>query len=210
MKHFLIAVVIIFCTLSSQAQYERLQETADSLYSAKAFLPAAKTYLAAAKAAPKIINLKGFFYNAACCYALANNKKAAIKYLKLSVNKHGYKNYQHLLQDTDLNILHDHFEWSKITAMLKEQEAKLSNPEDMQLVTTDIDHFWEAYNAAQKDTANRKAIFTRLYFNRASPGLQDYFLTKIGSIDRFIKNQEKNICSMLPSGKTPRLSAVRK
>ena len=49
----------------------------------------------------------------------------------------------------------------------------------MQLVTSDIDHFWTAYDAAQRDTAQAQAIFRRIYFDRASVGLQDYYQLKI-------------------------------
>lgn len=49
----------------------------------------------------------------------------------------------------------------------------------MPLVTSDIDHFWAAYAAARQDTAHAQAQFRRLYFDRASVGLQDYYRLKI-------------------------------
>jgi hypothetical protein len=47
--------------------------------------------------------------------------------------------------------------------------------EDVHLVTTDLDNFWRAYKAALQDTAHAATIFQQHYFDRGSPGLQEYY-----------------------------------
>jgi hypothetical protein len=48
----------------------------------------------------------------------------------------------------------------------------------VQLVTTDIDHFWAAYPAALRDTSQAYRIFQEQYFAKGTPGLREYFARK--------------------------------
>lgn len=48
--------------------------------------------------------LNGAYYNLCCTYALTGNKAQALKYLKLSTEA-GYFDYNHILEDSDLNSL---------------------------------------------------------------------------------------------------------
>ncbi|TSE07249.1 DUF2268 domain-containing putative Zn-dependent protease [Aquimarina algiphila] len=59
------------------------------------------------------------------------------------------------------------------------------------LITYDLDNYWEAYELFQKDTANAISIFNAYYFDKASPGLKDYFSKKIHSTEAFVKGQRK-------------------
>lgn len=191
MKQLGLFFSLLFISLMSLAQQDRLGKEADSLYKIKEYSTAAERYLAAAAKAPLYVNPKGWVYNAACCYALLNDKANAIKYLDQALHKHQYKNYDGLLADKDFGSLHNTAYWKKLERYIGKEKKKLGDPNKVQLVTTDIHNFWTAYDAAAKDTANRKQIFTDLYFNKATPGLQDYFQLKIGSIDAFVKNQDK-------------------
>ena len=47
------------------------------------------------------------------------------------------------------------------------------------LVTTDIDNFWKAYDAGRPGA--REEAFQKLYFDAASPGLQDFIKSRIQS-----------------------------
>jgi hypothetical protein len=59
-----------------------------------------------------------------------------------------------------------------------------NDPGDAQLVTTDIDHFWEAFDAmADGDTV---AALQSLYFDRASPGLKDFIRLRIQSVEELM------------------------
>lgn len=58
-------------------------------------------------------------------------------------------------------------------------------PKDSELITSDIDHFYEAFDLAIKDTANAEQIFEEYYFKRGSKGLNDFYKTKIRSTEKF-------------------------
>ena len=55
-----------------------------------------------------------------------------------------------------------------------------NNPKDARLITSDIDHFWEAFDA-MSDGDSALALQEK-YFDRASPGLKDFFGVRIGSV----------------------------
>ena len=65
------------------------------------------------------------------------------------------------------------------------------DPRKAQLVTEDIPRFWRAYDLAARDTAHAVPIFQREYFDQASPGLRDYFDSKIKSAPTFVANQRR-------------------
>lgn len=50
------------------------------------------------------------------------------------------------------------------------------------LIVSDIANFWQAYDASQP--GNREEAFQKLYLDRASPGLQDFIKSRIGSAKR--------------------------
>jgi hypothetical protein len=60
----------------------------------------------------------------------------------------------------------------------------LRRAEDVQLITTDIDHFWAAYPAARRDTGRAAQIFRTYYFAQASPGLREYHTRKYQDNDQ--------------------------
>ena len=65
------------------------------------------------------------------------------------------------------------------------------DPHKAQLVTEDIPRFWRAYDLAARDTAHAVQLFQREYFDRASPGLREYFDSKIKSVPEFVANQRR-------------------
>ncbi|RZM18455.1 MAG: hypothetical protein EOO88_40670, partial [Pedobacter sp.] len=190
-KHLLLHCYLFTLSFAASAQQEQVEKRADSLYFAKAYQAAAVNYLEAARLLPLFSNPKSYHYNAACCYVLAGDHKKGIAQLRIAVNTYGYSKLTQMLTDKDLDALHNTKAWKKIITALREKEDKLADPTNMQLVTTDIHHFWKAYDAARKDTANRTTIFTRQYFGKASVGLKDYFATKILTVDAFVRNQDK-------------------
>jgi hypothetical protein len=89
--------------------------------------------------------------------------------------------------------------------------------EDVQLVTTDIDHFWAVYPAAQRDTAQAAQIFRAQYFADASPGLREYHARKYQDNDqkfaRAILRLPRYYASVRPTtlaiaGQKPRIVAA--
>ena len=67
------------------------------------------------------------------------------------------------------------------------------DPRKAQLVTEDIPRFWRAHDLADRDTAHAVPIFQREYFDQASPGLRDYFDSKIKSVPTFVANQRRKV-----------------
>ncbi len=190
MQRIFIVCCLLFVASYVFGQHERLGKEGDSLYYKKEYLAAAQKYLQAAELAPKYVNPKAMFYNAACCYALSGDRDKAKKMLDKAVYKYQYKSFDGLLKDKDLASLHGSSYWKKLQAYIDKEKKKLGDPASVKLITTDIHNFWKAYDLAAKDTTNRKQLFIDHYFNKATPGLQDYYLTKIGSINAFVKNQD--------------------
>lgn len=191
MKRIIFSLFLLLNIFNGYSQYDYLWKEGDSLYTLKQYSAAAEKYLSVSRKMPHYINPKTWVYNAACCYALSGNEKKAKKYLDKAVYTYHYKNFDGLLADKDFTSLHGSSYWKKLQLYIQKERAKLSDPANAKLVTTDIHHFWAAYDAAAKDTANRKQIFTDQYFRKATPGLQDYYLSKIGSVAAFVRNQDR-------------------
>ncbi|CAL65831.1 DUF2268 domain-containing putative Zn-dependent protease [Christiangramia forsetii] len=58
-------------------------------------------------------------------------------------------------------------------------------PTGSKLVTFDIDHFYNAFDLAIKDSSNAENIFNNYYFKKGSAGLSDFYKTKIQSKEKF-------------------------
>jgi len=127
-------------------------------------------------------------YNIACYYSLQHDVPNGLANLRKAIDA-GYIDSKQISTDSDLDPLHADKQWPKLLARARQLEEKqlIRRPEDVKLVTTDIDHFWTAYAAAQRDTAQAKASFRREYFDKASAGLQDYYDLKIKSNGLFTK-----------------------
>src|SRR5206468_10675906 len=106
---------------------------------------------------------------------LAGDANQAFEYLNKAI-ENGYSYIGDIPNDSDLASLHSSSQWAKISAY--KPPAANTDPYKAQLITSDIDNFWEAYERAQKDTANRYAIYKRYYIDKGSPGMQDYFASK--------------------------------
>ncbi|HEX8461113.1 MAG TPA: DUF2268 domain-containing putative Zn-dependent protease [Segetibacter sp.] len=189
LKHLIIFIfIVIFKTtgLSAQINYYAI---ADSLYKAKDFKSGATAYITAAKKSIEPATIKAAYYNAACCFALNHDTANAIAYLKKAVFKYGYRSTG-IMSDADLISLHHTKTWKKVVAKISSGQKLLRDPTHPKLITTDIHHFWQAYDAAQKDTTHMKEIFQARYFDKATPGLKDYIATKVGTIESFVASQK--------------------
>ncbi|RZK53831.1 MAG: hypothetical protein EOO59_12040, partial [Hymenobacter sp.] len=126
------------------------------------------------------------YYNIACYYGLLNQAGPARTNLGRAIAA-GYTKADHIAVDTDLSLLHADKQWPKLLARARALDAKkvIRRPQDVQLVTTDINHFWKAYAAARRDTTHAEAIFRREYFDKGSPGLRDYAQLKMNSYADF-------------------------
>ncbi len=166
----------------------RMASLADSLYKVKQYAPATTYYSAVAQRSDFPAKKVNAYYNMACCLSLQNKKDSALLILNKAIAG-GYSNKSHLLVDTDFDGLHHLPGWAAAVNRVKESKKALNtDPAKAGFITTDIHHFWEAYDKAMKDTAHFKQIMRKLYFDRASRGMNDYMDLKVGSIDEFVSH----------------------
>lgn len=182
-----VVIIITFLSMHAYSQDARqLRKNADSLRKSKNYMAAAKAYRASASLADFVLPRINGLYSAADCYNLAGHKDSAFNLLTESIHA-GYSDKSHLLQDADLNSLHGEAAWQGLVASVKEKEKALNkDPRQAALITEDIHRFWEAYDRAQGDSADRVAIYTKFYFDKASTGMQDYMGLKVRSIKYFV------------------------
>ncbi|MBD2722837.1 gliding motility protein GldB-related protein [Hymenobacter armeniacus] len=193
MKPLLLLLLLLSAALAAPAQ---TPTRADSLINRAQDISKRKDYPAAIAAYQQVVREPSAkprykavsYYNIACYNGLLHDAPNALSYLRKAIDA-GYVDAGHIARDSDLDLLHSHKQWPKLLARARQQEdqQRIKRPEDVQLVTTDIDRFWSAYAAASRDTAHAKAVFRRDYFDKASAGLQDYYSLKIGSDAFFTK-----------------------
>ncbi len=186
-----ITLIVFLINTNIYSQVKSVEQNngkiADSLYNAKSYNLAIKYYLKLAENSDFQNKKSSAYYNASCCLSLESKKDSAIIILKKAI-RNGYDDKKNLVKDTDLINLHSEKEWKKIVKNLKESNKKLNDdPRKVKFYSSDIDNFWFAYKTALRDTINRKKIFKKLYFEKASLGMKDYMGFKVSSIDKFIE-----------------------
>jgi hypothetical protein len=165
----------------------KLKNEANNFYSSKKYEQATTKYL-------KVLELSDFesqkqsaAYNAACCLALQKKTDSAFIILKEAIT-YGYKNKKHLTLDSDLKILHNNSKWNDLINRIPKSKKLNEDPELAKIITKDIHHFWEAYDASIKNSNNARKIYKEYYFDKASDGMKDYAGSKISSINYFIEH----------------------
>src|SRR5690606_16739159 len=61
------------------------------------------------------------------------------------------------------------------------------DPGEAKIITSDIDHFYQGFDLAIKDSTRAEKVFNEYYFRKGSDGLDDFYKTKIQSKARFSK-----------------------
>ena len=168
---------------------DSLRARASHTLHAKRYAEAAALFQQQAQAEPSQQAKASAFYNLACAQALAGQAPAALQALA-QAQRLGFHNLSLTRTDTDLTSLRALPEFTKVVGRMEKDEARLADPKQAKLVTSDITQFWRAYDLAAKDPAHAEAIYQREYFDKGSPGLQDYFQLKIESVKLFVKNQQ--------------------
>lgn len=126
------------------------------------------------------------YYNMACCLSLAGKSDSALIILKEAI-KAGYDDKAHLQKDEDLISLHTSSRWNGLINSVQESKKVLNtDPAKASFITTDIHHFWKAFDIASRDTAHFRQIIKEGYFDKASRGMNDYMGYKVSSIDFFV------------------------
>ncbi len=185
-----LSIAAFTCPAFSQQRLtpSELTTRADSLYQAKQFGAATTYYGMAAEQIDFNGKRAGAYYNMACCLSLQGKADSALNMLGKAL-KAGYGNKSNMLADEDLKALHGDARWAALIKRVPERKKVLNaDPKKAAVVTSDIHHFWAAYDQAMKDTANFKSIMKKMYFDKASPGMNDYMVSKVSSIDAFVEH----------------------
>lgn len=167
---------------------ESLTQAAFAKYRAKDYQQAAQLF---AEVADNSRDPASGHYNAACSFALGGQPAKALGEAK-SAARLGFRDPLQMSADADLISLRGTPEWSQLVADVERNRAKYqrehSDPDRAKLFTSDIDHFWRAYDVAANLTSpdDRAQAYRTEYFDRGSGGLIDYFLIKIRSIQKYV------------------------
>lgn len=136
------SIVLFVCILISflafgqdSDRYHEFAKEAMEFYEAKKYKEAAESFKKAfderdGKAFPNDR------YNAACSYALAEDVENAFYHLKYLAEhkKVKYKNLDHIIQDTDLNILHNDDRWTDLIALVRKNKEEFEKNLDRPLM----------------------------------------------------------------------------
>lgn len=109
-------ILLIICCQKHPKTFEFYISKSDSCY----FL---KNYLIAGKYADSAFMVqegtKNTYYNAACCWALSDNRMKAFEYLMKAIDM-GYININWFVNDSDLKSLHNSIEWNELLNILRQ------------------------------------------------------------------------------------------
>ncbi len=191
MKKILLFLILTISINQINGQEElsafEIKKEADNYYNAKNYNSATHKYI-------KLIELSDFkikksiaAYSAACCLSLQKRVDSSFVLLNTAI-KYGFNYKSHLIQDSDLDNLHDNPKWNELIDLIPEPKTLNSNPKLARIVTNDIHHFWNAYDLSRKDSANTHKIYKKEYFDKASDGMEDYMASKVSSINYFIEH----------------------
>jgi hypothetical protein len=124
---------------------------ADSLYRAGAYADAAQLFL---ESTPGATDCALPWFRAARAWSMAGRLPDALRAMRAALASGLRGDSAQMARDTTLAAIHNLAEWPRLvagaernrTAYLRER----SDPERARLVTSDIDHFWHAYDIAAR------------------------------------------------------------
>ena len=121
--------------------YNSLIQKSEILYHEKEYLESAKTYERAFKIFPLDVR-ENDRYNAACSWALSN--KVNNSFIQLNViAKHNFDNYDNLVSDNDLILLHSDQRWLPLLKLININKRNAKRKLDIQLVK-ELDTIYDA------------------------------------------------------------------
>jgi len=120
---FFLFISAVFYAQTVTTQYSNLIKKAEKYYYLKNYKQSATTYTLAFKA-NKWKALPDDRYNAACSWALANNKDSAFHQLNIIVTKSNYSDYEQITSEEDLKSLHKDKRWKPLLQSIQENKEK--------------------------------------------------------------------------------------
>jgi len=186
---FIVILLISINQINGQEKLSasEIKKEADNFYETKNYESATNRYLKLMESSDFKSQKLNYAYNSACCLALQKKVDSAFILLDKAV-EYGFTYKSHLMDDSDLKVLHKNPKWKKLLDEIPEPKSLNSNPDLAKIITKDIHHFWEAYDLAGKDSISITDIYKKYYFDKSSDGMQDYMGSKVSSIDYFIKH----------------------
>lgn len=166
---------------------------ANAAYKRKEFATCARLFEQAA-ASTKAGEVANDCYNAACCYARAENPEKAFEMLRRSI-KAGYRRLNHIKGDSDLVSLRADSRWEQLLGTIVVPPIQITrnvttDPAKASFVYEDVHNF---RHAMARIAAGDDAMETLQaeYFGKASPGLRQ-FVEKYGlTADALAESLEK-------------------
>jgi hypothetical protein len=143
----LLTVFLFFKGYSQNApsKYSQLIREGWKLCLAKDFKASAKLYEEAFKLNEKV-SLSDR-YNASCIHALAENTDKAFSHLFIIANELKWEDYNHLVNDSDLNSLHTDKRWEALKNKVKQNKENIDKHLDKTLVAILDDIYFEDQSA---------------------------------------------------------------
>lgn len=120
---FFVCIIFTQVLFGQNVEYFQLIKEADSLYQAKDYKTSAITYSAAFRN-NNLIERVDDHYNAACSWAMANNIDSSFFQLDRIIKKDNYVNYRHIINDSDLILLHKDNRWEPLLELIKQNKTK--------------------------------------------------------------------------------------
>lgn len=167
---------------------DSLRARASRTLRAKRYAEAAQLFAQLGAADPFRGRQASAHYNRACALALAGQPQPALRALD-QAQRLGFKNINLVRTDTDLASLRALPGYAAVLKRLEQADARLADPRQAQLVTSDIPLFWRAYDKVVQDSTHAAETYEHEYFNKGSVGLQDYVQARIFSGKLFVQNQ---------------------
>lgn len=210
MNSFCLFLFFLFTYHATAQTVQSIQELAERSAQNQQYDKAASLYRKIAALESQASDQEEALYQAARFYALSGQNESAIQNLEQAV-RIGFTDSRRLRKDPAFEPLHRLARWKACLRQVRLEEKRIQGPGRVRLITADIDHFWEAYDAVQQQPDRAKEWYQSLYFGRASAGLANYFKLRIGSLQAFLKNQEaKPAFYKAIRPVTARLSIVKK
>lgn len=124
--------IMISVSQNASSEYSNLIRDGWKLCLEKDFASSAKLYEAAFKL-KKNVPLSDR-YNASCIYALAGNKDSAFHHLFIIANDLKWDDYNHLINDSDLKVLHTEQRWEELKSLVMQNKEQTEAQFDKDLV----------------------------------------------------------------------------
>jgi len=125
----------------------------------------AKDFKASSKLYEKAFKLKtnvslGNRYNASCIHALAGNTDIAFKQLFIVANELKWDDYNHLIQDSDLNTLHTDKRWVTLKRIVKQNKEAVNSHLDKELVAV-LDEIYNDDQSTRNEMRSKEEKYGR-------------------------------------------------